>query len=677
MTEKQDNKDIERENRPRSLMQSFLAVFTLPFRVIKFAVVKFYSIPMRDIAIMSAIFWILVAVTFVIVIKATSQPAFCVSCHYMIPYFESWEISTHKDVHCTECHFPPGIEGTVKGKFTALSMLVNYFTGVYKKSKPWAEISDLSCLREGCHETRLLEGIVPFKEGIKFNHEPHLLKDRRGKHLRCTSCHSQIVQGSHMKVTEETCFLCHFKDQPEGAHMTDCKLCHLPPTAADSANVIFDHTHQLENNIDCTLCHGQMVTGDGDVPKDRCSYCHAEIGKLERYSETIELHEIHISEHKVDCNHCHNTMQHKSIARTGSIKPECKSCHVDRHLDQYSLFSGQGAIGVDPLPSQMFHNGLGCKACHIILPDDWEENPGQAIAHAGPASCNPCHKEDYYTLYMQAKPVLDKQVKETAREIKYFKQNTSGARADSILSVCEHNLKILSVGHPIHNLEYADRIIHEIDRSLSILQNKKPEPRSLPDTTSARCLKCHFGQDEVFVQHNNKLFSHRNHVHNAKLSCKECHIEEKPNHGDLKEGSFCMECHHKPAAVSCEPCHSAQRNLIRAEGVFADYSPDIMYEAELTCRDCHLVEGIKVHRPGKENCESCHEPGYWKNLQKSQNEFQQEMTRLEAKLNGAPDSANRRKAENLLNGLKRDGTRSAHNPLAVMDIVSEIDSLLK
>ena len=63
----------------------------------------------------------------------------------------------------------------------------------------------------GCHETRLLQGKVKFKR-FYFDHKPHLTELRRGKKLRCTSCHSQIVQGDHMKVTESTCFLCHFKE---------------------------------------------------------------------------------------------------------------------------------------------------------------------------------------------------------------------------------------------------------------------------------------------------------------------------------------------------------------------------------------------------------------------------------------------------------------------------------
>ena len=63
---------------------------------------------------------------------------------------------------------------------------------------------------------RLLEGEIQFGR-IRFDHRNHLFGERRGMKLRCTSCHSQIVQGNHLAVTPSTCFLCHFKDRPAGA----------------------------------------------------------------------------------------------------------------------------------------------------------------------------------------------------------------------------------------------------------------------------------------------------------------------------------------------------------------------------------------------------------------------------------------------------------------------------
>ncbi|MBU1882519.1 NapC/NirT family cytochrome c, partial [bacterium] len=634
-------------------------------------------IPIKNLILMTAIFIALLAVTGLVFIKATSQPAFCVTCHYMKPYFASWKTSTHQDVHCTECHFPPGVKGTVKGKFTAMSMLVNYWTGVYKKSKPWAEISDDSCLREGCHETRLLQGQVPYKEGIVFDHTHHLTEDRRGKTLRCTSCHSQIVQGSHMNVTEETCFLCHFKDQQNGTRMTNCTRCHEAPLANDSTTVLFDHTEMVARDVECRLCHGDMSHGSGDVPRNRCSYCHAEAGKLEQYSQTTTIHQIHITDHKVECNHCHNTITHQSVARRGDIKPECQACHIDRHLDQYQMFSGQGAEGIDPMPSSMFHAGLGCKACHVILPNDWKQHPENATSVAGSASCSPCHAGEYYKLYTNAKPHLARRIKSTKDRIKTLSATPQGVKADSILGVASRNMAFLEQAIPIHNMSYTDRVLNETDRSLSLLSGVKPLPRVLPDTTSARCLNCHYGNDEVSVPYQNHIFSHRNHVYNAGVGCNTCHIEEKPHHGQLKGGDFCMECHHSSAAVSCEPCHSNQRSLIHGDGTFTDFDPDIMYEAGITCRDCHEVVGKSVAHPGEEVCESCHEPGYWEDQVERQAEFENQIRLLRAELDEIIDQKVRKEGYRLIRALETDGTKGAHNAIAAMDALDALHELVR
>jgi len=141
----------------------------------------------------------------------------------------------------------------------------------YKRSKPWAEINDENCLRPGCHETRLLEGRVAFKQGIIFDHKPHLTQLRLGKKLRCTSCHSQIVQGQHISVTTSTCFLCHFKGDDTGK-MSQCTKCHdAPVRTADKPDVPFDHTRMLAKKVSCNRCHGSMMIGSGDVPKERCN----------------------------------------------------------------------------------------------------------------------------------------------------------------------------------------------------------------------------------------------------------------------------------------------------------------------------------------------------------------------------------------------------------------------
>ena len=105
----------------------------------------------------------------------TSRPQFCNSCHIMEPYYKSWQASSHKDVTCIECHFPPGLGGKLRGKMLGLVQLAKYVT----KSagpRPAAEIPDASCLRSGCHETRLLTGRVDF-HGVALR--PHAAPRRK------------------------------------------------------------------------------------------------------------------------------------------------------------------------------------------------------------------------------------------------------------------------------------------------------------------------------------------------------------------------------------------------------------------------------------------------------------------------------------------------------------------
>ncbi len=171
----------------------------------------------------------------------TSRPQFCRSCHIMEPYYVSWQHSSHKDVSCIKCHFPPGVGEKVRGKMAGLVQLAKYVTDS-AGPRPAAEISDASCLRSGCHEVRLLSGRLEF-EGVPFDHAPHLLNVQRGKQLRCTSCHSQIVQGSHMTVTTSTCYLCHFKEVHLNEGLGACTRCHqIPEQQYDlGGGVMFDH----------------------------------------------------------------------------------------------------------------------------------------------------------------------------------------------------------------------------------------------------------------------------------------------------------------------------------------------------------------------------------------------------------------------------------------------------
>jgi len=96
-----------------------------------------------------------------VMMQVTTRPQFCRSCHNMVPYYESWASSSHSNVGCVDCHYEPGLLETFEGKFKALSQLAKYVTAT-EGTKPWAEVSDYSCMRSGCHSERLLEGEIQF-----------------------------------------------------------------------------------------------------------------------------------------------------------------------------------------------------------------------------------------------------------------------------------------------------------------------------------------------------------------------------------------------------------------------------------------------------------------------------------------------------------------------------------
>ncbi len=94
-------------------------------RIVKFS--KILLISLASITLLLVLLWGAA--------ELTSKPNFCATCHFMETYVDDWRLSTHSDITCTECHFPPGLKSKIKGKFMAASMVVNYFTGIYKKSK--------------------------------------------------------------------------------------------------------------------------------------------------------------------------------------------------------------------------------------------------------------------------------------------------------------------------------------------------------------------------------------------------------------------------------------------------------------------------------------------------------------------------------------------------------------
>ena len=416
----------------------------------------------------------------------TSRPEFCRSCHIMEPYYKSWKESTHSDVSCIECHFEPGFGGKVRGKMLGLVQLAKYVTES-AGPRPAAEIPDSSCLRSGCHETRLLSGRVEF-HGVPFDHTPHFGDLRRGKKLRCTSCHSQIVQGKHMTVTVSTCFLCHFKGEPFNEGLGACTRCHqIPDRKIDlGGGVLFSHDVAYERGVDCANCHGDLVRGKGEVPHERCLSCHNRERDLEKIGDSEFMHAKHVTDHKVDCLQCHLSIQH-SLDRNKYVHAagDCTTCHPDHHREQVKMLQGIGAQGVPDRVGGMHNVRVECKTCHrtkqvsatgVVL---WKAS-SEICAMCHPAATVKRYEEDHVKL-RKAIPELEQAVQRVREALKGPNlPEAQAAAAAKRLEQLQQDLDFLRVGNHVHNMYYAAEVSRTLLDGLTALcrELKLPEPKA-------------------------------------------------------------------------------------------------------------------------------------------------------------------------------------------------------
>ncbi|UCG32031.1 MAG: NapC/NirT family cytochrome c [Phycisphaerales bacterium] len=408
------------------------------------------------------------------------QPEFCRSCHIMEPYYQAWHRSTHKDVACQDCHFEPGWRNTLKGKYQASAQVAKYLTRTYG-TKPHAEIRDESCLRSGCHEKRLLEGKVRWgmiaTDGepieVSFDHTPHLGRLRRGKQLRCVSCHSQIVQGEHLTVTLDTCFICHFKGLRHGRDnevLGGCRSCHDAPRHVIQMELgLFDHQEYVARGVACENCHSDSVSGDGQVPKQVCGNCHNQAEHLARFEDTDFLHSNHVTSHKIECTNCHIQIEHQLSASARDRSGSCGACHMGNHGGPAELYFGVGGRGVPDMPSPMARSEVDCIACHRHRqnPESVAEIAGQTFTAVG-ESCTYCHGPKYDGTLEEWEQRITAKQDETAALYARTEAALAGAelsastrrRARSLLADAEHNRLLVKLGRGVHNVNYATALLN-------------------------------------------------------------------------------------------------------------------------------------------------------------------------------------------------------------------------
>ncbi len=602
------------------------------------------SRPLKIVTQVGILMVILMAIGTVGFIEYSGQPSFCTNCHIMQPYYDSWATSSHNTVKCIECHYAPGIKAEAMGKLQAANQVVKYVTGAYGM-KPWAEVEDAACLRSGCHTERELEGELDF-EGVRFDHSHHLGELRRGKRLRCTSCHSQIVQGSplnvegieigaaHLRVTSVTCYLCHFKDRPAGQPLAGCLGCHEdPPRVRSDAGFVVNHAEYVENLVSCVGCHETVTSGTGEAGQRRCFNCHNEPERIQEVENTTLVHQVHIAMHNVECTQCHVPILHRVVSLSETFELDCDACHQRVHQEQREMYAGLGGHGTDNMPSSMFLARVSCQSCHGI--------PANIAGHenvnrAGEATCMSCHGVRYANILPAWQQEIDRRRRLVNTIVSDARQTLGGvplrqrAAADSLLRLAQENIDFVERGRGAHNIAYADQLLRAaIDLAreaaeVGRLSYSVPEVDLGPAIGRNVCLQCHVDIGEQAGTFAGGRFDHEPHVLRSDIACTECHTP-LDQHGEitLADRSSCEACHHRAIEpLNCAQCHpgpgGAPTQPIRTDvgdfphashtgaglSCIACHKAPAMSAASLDCMNCHLI-----HHQTDNSCLSCHRDG--------------------------------------------------------------------
>ena len=465
---------------------------------------------------------------------ASANPKSCLVCHYMQPHYASWENSAHNGIACIECH--PGRRTLID------SYMLRYITGTYH-TRLQPDVKPNACLH--CHEETTLSGTINYKRNIRFNHEHHLGQLRRGKKLRCTSCHATGKSNDHFTVDNEACYLCHFKDADKGRAFTSCTVCHgIPQGMVGHQGFSFDHSTYTNAGVECASCHTSVATGNGDVPENRCYECHEE--RSEPSKDVNAVHRIHITEHGIDCFKCHEQIDHGKIHMASAFELDCNKCHQPEHSQTIQMFIGSGGQGIESLPSIMFLARVSCEACHsgaIPAETTWQEKKN---------ACVRCHGAGFDQMLDDWKVSTDQltsQIKVISDQARRLGKRLPESRVNEIVSLMnlEENSRLLINGKAIHNPIYAVSLARQIVAEANEVNryfgsDPVPEPDLLakPDAT---CKMCHNSMPITeLLPFQGTSFSHTLHTQELELACTACHQGEKHPPTTITK-TTCQDCH--------------------------------------------------------------------------------------------------------------------------------------
>jgi hypothetical protein len=208
------------------------------------------------------------------------------------------------------------------------------------------------------------------------------------------------------------------------------------------------------------------------------------------------------------------------------------------------------------------------------------------------------------------------------------------------------------------------------------------KPKSFLAKSSAvptLCANCHAGILEIEKEIFGMNFPHKKHLVEQKIKCDACHSNVR-KHGEFKATKkSCAVCHHREPEKDCTSCHQIQTSFYQGGSLLnEEIPPDIMFEAELQCTDCHLSSENQIFRSNKEKCLDCHEEGYEDMFDEWQNSVKDLISSTQSLLNTVKRSGlsseqrqDLTKISQFLQKIRIDGSSGVHNYMFIEEILTK------
>ncbi len=551
---------------------------------------------LRRLVLGTAVVIAIVAVVGWLALRATSSPGFYRLFPWLGEYSSSWAASSHKDVACSECHFPPGIGGSARQEGVAISLIVDRMTGVHT-TDAFRFPGNRSCAQDGCHAEILGEKGDVVWHGVRFSHASHLEQKKRGILLACTTCHQQVVHGHEKPVDTTSCTTCHFRGLKWEEDISRCRLCHEADRLKGDAR--YDHTMVVDRKMECTGCHADVTRGDGAVDRERCVACHPAGDRDAKFDDVELVHSEHVLRRGFACTFCHHPIEHRVHPITVADDASCADCHRNVHQAERSLYLGLDAarpsseVAPDPMAKVHVH----CEGCH----SGWSTGPDGDVRKPSAKACNDCHGPGYDRILHQWSAILRRDLRAARSAVSGARSALRGRRipeaARKALGDAATRLRQVERGHGEHNITFAVRLLDgavaDANRALALAKvgTRYPRIADAKRLTANECARCHL-QMPVTVRYEGTAFPHARHVE-AVGDCESCHTPYS-DHGKLSWGkAACSTCHEGVPLPHPKGFRKTMGTVVKKVGFDTCMQCHDTKESRERCTPCHLAGPAK------------------------------------------------------------------------------------